>query len=267
MAVGDQTSPSDSSNRTLVESWNGSSWVAQPTPNEGENDDLSSVSCSSPTSCMAAGEYQDGVGVVQTLIESWNGHAWRIVASPNQGDEVNNGLAAVSCTTPDFCIATGGSSGVNTLIESWDGSTWSLDISPSPGSDLNDLSGVSCTSATWCSAVGVYQDNGGPLLTLVESWNGSAWSVSPNAFEAGELSSVSCVSSTDCVAAGIVIGRSTLVEAWNGTEWSVSSTATFEDGDQLNGVSCSSHSLCVAVGDFFYPNEEILQTLIETGSG
>ena len=51
----------------------------------------------------------------------------------------------------------GNSSGVtSTLIESWNGTRWSVVPSPSPGTGGNDLYGVSCVSATACTAVGFY---------------------------------------------------------------------------------------------------------------
>src|SRR5436190_7774794 len=74
--------------------------------------------------------------------------SWRTVASPSrQGD---NGLSAVSCSSPTFCVAVGTyvapKSGPKTLVERWDGQRWSILASPNAtdpfGSQLN---GVSCT--------------------------------------------------------------------------------------------------------------------------
>ena len=58
---------------------------------------------------------------------------------------------------------------------------WKLVASQSPGNDSNELDGVAADSASDVWAVGNYQTNG-VVQTLVEHWNGSAWSVvaSPN---------------------------------------------------------------------------------------
>ena len=84
---------------------------------------------------------------------------------------------------------------------------------PSPAAgragSSSELDGVSCVSATACTAAGQYYNpnSGAGSRTLVESWNGTAWSVvpTPNAGpydDANYLSDVSCVSAAACTAAG-----------------------------------------------------------------
>ena len=65
-----------------------------------------------------------------------------------------------------------------TLIEQWNGSVWSIVSSPNPSTLKDYLSGVTCTSATNCFAVGYYF-NGTDYAeeTLIEQWNGSSWSI------------------------------------------------------------------------------------------
>jgi hypothetical protein len=41
------------------------------------------------------------------------------------------------------------------------------------------LSGVSCTSAKACTAVGYYDNGAGIALTMVEAWNGNKWTIEP----------------------------------------------------------------------------------------
>ena len=60
---------------------------------------------------------------------------------------------------------------------------WSIVSSPNPGtSPYNFLSGVTCTSASQCWAVGYYVNGSGFGQTLIEQWDGTSWSVvaSPN---------------------------------------------------------------------------------------
>ena len=102
---------------TLVERWDGSSWKIQSSPNapdDGPNSfgsSLQSVSCTTASSCMAAGEsgvqpYSSGT---DSLAESWNGTTWTIQSPPNRGP-----LQGVSCSEAAACTAVG-SRGQNTF--------------------------------------------------------------------------------------------------------------------------------------------------------
>ena len=68
------------------------------------------------------------------------------------------------------------------------------------------LTGVSCTSASFCMAVGDYVNSGGHLQTLTEAWNGKSWSlVSPantNSNQSQRVTGVSCTSASFCMAVG-----------------------------------------------------------------
>jgi hypothetical protein len=95
--------------RTLIERWNGKVWSVQPSPNRGNFNELTSISCVSEVSCQAVG----GDGTRQ-LIESWNGHNWSIVPNPSQQGG-NAGLIAVSCVSATSCKGVGDAE----LIESY----------------------------------------------------------------------------------------------------------------------------------------------------
>ena len=114
---------------TLAESWNGSVWAIQPTPNPSatQGSTLSAVSCTSPTSCTAAGNYQSGnvtnFGALQTLVEVWDGTTWSLRSTPNPSPQ-RDLLTGVSCGASQVCTAVGqalDAGGVeSTLIESGD---------------------------------------------------------------------------------------------------------------------------------------------------
>ncbi len=57
------------------------------------------------------------------------------------------------------------------MIESWDGTSWSVVPSPNPATD-DGLEGVSCVSATACTAVGRGLISG-VSKTLIESGTAS----------------------------------------------------------------------------------------------
>jgi hypothetical protein len=191
-----------------------------------------------------------------TLAETWNGSSWSVQSTPNPGGTSSysyNELTGVSCTSASSCTATGlYSAGATqtapgteaTLAEHWNGSSWSVQPTPkvpapSGGTIVaSELDGVSCTSASACTAVGYYQLQTGDMRALPEAWNGSAWAIQsapslPNGGIDPIMQDVSCTSAAACTAAGsqtIVVdaignvSHLTLAEAWNGPAWSVQST-------------------------------------------
>jgi hypothetical protein len=153
-------------------------WSVVPSPSRGTDSLLSGVSCVSATACAAVGDYATNGGPGRTLIESWNGTKWSVVPSPNRaGSNGGTILYAVSCVSATACTAAGSYTHTSTntsidrtLIESWNGTKWSVVPSPNrAGSNGGSfLDGVSCVSATACSATGYYPA-GGRRKTLIES--------------------------------------------------------------------------------------------------
>ena len=241
-----------------------SGWSAVPSPNPGGYDPvyLEAVSCPSTTSCFAVGY----IPWNQALVEHWNGRTWSIMTIPKPtGSPGYAYLNGVSCPSATSCFAVGYSqsghapNAFSTLVEHWNGHTWSIMTSPNPvgsGTPNSYLHAVSCRSTTSCFAVGNTVFHG--ARTLVEHWNGHAWSIvtSPNpaGFEYHTLGGVSCPSTTSCFAVGISQGSTVraLVEHWNGRTWSIMTrpTPTGSDATDLSHVSCSSTASCVAVGSY-----------------
>ena len=263
IAVGGSFSPTGSP--TLAERWNGTSWSIQATPNPtgAQSSQLSGISCTSPTACTAVGNYTDSTGTQRTLAERWNGTTWSIEKTPNPAGATASGLSGVSCTAATACTAVGeftDSSGTQqTLAEAWSATGWSVQTTVNPsGATASALTGVSCRSATACTAVGNSTDSSGTQTTLAESWNGTRWAVQttpePSGAAAGGLTGVSCTSVSACTAVGDYTDahgiQLTLAEGWNGTTWAVQSTPNpyTLTGDVLEGVSCTSASVCTAVG-------------------
>jgi hypothetical protein len=132
--------------------------------------------------------------------------------------------------------------------------TWRIDSVPSPHVSVTkpaELSSVSCPSVSMCVAVGSYLDaSENPSGALVESWNGTSWSVqSTPAVSGASLASISCPSATMCMAVGSISSSTPLAERWNGSDWSVDSGASSPSGHGgLAAISCSSATACMAVG-------------------
>jgi hypothetical protein len=215
---------------TVAERWDGTSWTVQSTPNPGDGNGLSGVSCTSATSCTAVGGsvYSSRILTVGgPTAERWDGASWTVQNAgfyPGNVDGPAGPLSAVSCPSAKACIAVGwafGSSGAHVgLAERWDGASWTAQIPPNPqGTTASGLSGVSCTSATACTAVGGYDSSTGTSLTLAERWNGTSWRIQTPVFGVinSGLAAVSCPTATTCVAVGnyTAMGQQrTLVERW-----------------------------------------------------
>jgi hypothetical protein len=246
-------------------------WTVVPSANRkpirGRHDnELYGISCVSASSCTAVG-FSVYHASPKTLIETWNGTAWSLVPSPNTS--ADNILSGVSCVSVTACTAVGTAYSrrhtYKTLIESWNGTAWSVMPSPNParGTGVDRLFGVSCVSASACTAVGYdAAKSGGPLKPLVVTWNGTTWSRVhvPRPGISGALNSVSCAGTAFCTAIGgySVSRRVTknLVETWNGTSWSVVPAP----GDGLFSVSCIAATACTAVGG-------VASTLAESWNG
>ena len=261
VAVGDYYAHATGRYLTLAESWDGTKWSIQTTPDPSPYDNyLSGVSCISATDCSAVGQAGNSpVAQATTLAEVWNGSTWSVQSTANPAGSNLTYLQSDSCIPPGSCQAVGVSRDSfvvdHTLVEALDGTTWSIESSPDPvGAVGNNLQSVSCTSSTWCAAVGIYGSYG-PYEALSEIADGSSWSLEatpevPGATDT-ELASVSCESSTFCTAVGWSFGDgdiATLAESWDGTAWSIVPTPNIANPPQLYGVSCPSPTSCLAVG-------------------
>ena len=200
-------STSDSSaERTLVEHWNGTKWSIVPSRNRSDSIDngLTGVSCPGTTTCFAVGHSRTNL-VTKTLVERWDGTSWSIVASPNPPGTAQSELSGIVCRGEAKCFAVG--SGHGTLIERWNGSKWSIVTSPNPtGATGASLTGVSCPGATRCYAVGDFFKGGSAPQRLVETWNGTSWSIvatpAPSGTIRSSLNGIACVTTTTCFAVG-----------------------------------------------------------------
>jgi hypothetical protein len=196
---------------SLIERWNGKAWAIQASAKAARNTWLFGVSCTSASACIAAGYQNPGTGDAQLLAETWNGKVWKLTKTPRKSGSQGGIFDAVSCTSATACTATGTSFDATapTLAERWNGKAWKVQTTPNPSNYKSSvesvaLDGVSCTSATACTASGQYAP-GGSGAYFAEVWNGKTWRLQstpePAGFTSGALSGVSCVLSR-CVAVG-----------------------------------------------------------------
>src|SRR6516165_7355973 len=94
-------------------------------------------------------------------------------------------------------------------------------------SGSNSFQAVTCATPSQpqeCWAVGLTVTGLGRAQTLIEEWDGGAWSIvsSPNIGNYDELVDVTCASQGDCWTVGDYSGvtnEQTLIEHWNGSLW------------------------------------------------
>jgi len=224
-----------------------------------------SVSCVSPSACMAVGKAPgtvNGIASTAALAEWWNGTRWTVEKTAVPLGAVLMQVYGVSCAASTFCAMVGNYVDANDnlflLAEVWNGSTWTLAKTARPKSTASrtgdTFSGVSCVKVDHCVAVGYYQPSAGPFQALIET-GGSSWAVATNkAPSGGGLDGVSCVSATACMAVGDSVNQSSskvsnMAEVLTSTGWKV--TTTPDRGSEENSlisVSCASRAACVAVG-------------------
>jgi len=231
-------------------------WRVQPTPNATmTGGQIQGISCSAATACTAVGSTSNAAGKAAVLAERWNGTTWKRQTTPELGKTVpvsSPALTGVSCPAAAFCEAVGsytvGNTGIG-LAESWNGTAWKRQTFPvPPGSAGVYPEAMSCASASFCEAAGVYQvADQGPWVVFTARWNGTTWQLQHPPQPSGglfppHLDSVSCVSASFCEAGGSSQGAFAL--RWNGTKWTLQ---TLPANAGLEGVSCLSASFCEAV--------------------
>jgi hypothetical protein len=213
------------------------------------------------------------------LIERWTGTAWVLSPSPNKAGAAVNSLDGVSCVAAGAgvsCMAVGSYSESTTgdvfftLTERWGAAGWAVVPSPNVGGRYKSaLDAVSCTSATFCMAVGVWSH--APGASLAEKWDGKTWTITPVSNFPGwtfsQLNGISCLTAANCFAVGgwaIATPTKTLVAHWDGTKWVpiASPSPTGSHGSTLTGVACVG-AKCLAAGSAQKPPTYASATLTE----
>lgn len=161
-----------------------------------------------------------------------------------------------------FVDCTSGGCTISASLDRWNGRRWLQQTIPVPRSAPGVfLSGVSCSSASACTAVGYWDPASCPQYLVVCAnpqplmvrWNGSSWTRQQPPRHAGKigdsLGGVSCPSARQCIA----VGRE--AERWNGSRWMMQRIPRpgvgcfIGNGPSCLSVSCATARLCVAIGN------------------
>ena len=234
-----------------------SDFVIQDTPNpNARGNTLNAVAAISASDAWAVGFQNDNnLNGSRTLIQHWNGATWATVPSPNPGGltsiaclSLNSGnvLTSVAALSTNDVWAVGYFFGCSSFLLKpmalhWNGAQWSN--VPTPKLNTNDnaaFNSVVALAANNVYAVGYKPASNGAVMTLIEHWDGVAWSVvsSPNGNNTGNvLSGVTANSPTDIWAVGDQVAPGvevrTLALHFDGGTWSVVPTPNPVHGGNL----------------------------------
>ena len=228
--------------------WDGTSW----SPAAAVGLDAVTVSCASPTFCMATAGGQATV---------FSGSSWSAPVYVSTADQIES----VSCPSDTFCLAVSAVGIAYTYTSAgWDTGT-SFDV-PFPGVQ------VSCASPTLCAAVDanghalIYNGTWSPLTTLNASqpmnsvscplgssfcmalsdgsyytYDGTTWSAA-TPLDPGKPSVLSCASPTYCM-----VTDGSTVFVLTGISWASSPAPNAPVHGFTYSISCPTPSFCLAV--------------------
>jgi hypothetical protein len=172
-------------------------------------------------------------------------------------------LTDVSCVSANFCAAVGSSltstrSARIPLALIWNGARWRETATPLPkGGSVGYLSSVSCTSSSYCVAVGNYFKNKSSDIPVAITWNGRAWTTRALPSLAGGqpyAEGISCAAARHCVV-GFVANPmpksgQVFIDVLTGATWAVHALTPPKGSEfaSFNSVSCVSATHCVLAG-------------------
>lgn len=276
-AVGSVGMSSDQSENAFFATLAGSAWSTRvEVANGPPNANLYGVSCPSASVCYGVGMYESLSGADKPFVETYTGGAWalQLIAMPQEA--VAAGLFGIACTSATKCEAvgsfleSGGAGATSDVLEPYAEQLargkWTAVRVASPKTATGaGLDGVSCPSPTTCYAVGDWSNASSPQQPFVAKFVGTRWSttaIKPPAAEIRPvLVSISCWAVGRCVAVGTYFKDKNFfgdVETLSKTTWKASTAIAPSGGvwTELQGVSCASATLCVAVGDYEAGNSQ-----------
>lgn len=237
-----------------------SSVQSTPNPEGASETAFKGMSCRAAlAACMAVG-YSVKSGKKTAFAVGWSESKWVTQAMPEPEGAISSELHGVDCPTTTFCVAVGSytvsGGSIWAMSATWNGTSWTLQTPSKPaGSIRTVLLDASCSSASACTAVGIYRDSGGLQTSFVQRWNGTSWSHQSSPNPVGSTNTVfqgvSCATGSFCVAVGDWNnGKSwqPMAQAWNGSTWALDTTPNPEGATEtiIEGVACRTG--CISVG-------------------
>jgi hypothetical protein len=234
------------------------------------------ISCSSATQCAGGGGYittsRDYSAALLTLsAKRWTNIRATLPTGAVASQFTPAALESVSCPSATACFAGGNyanARGYQPMLLAWAGKKWTATEAPLPrGANSNpdaSVSGISCPSPQWCTAVGQYdagQDQYGLILQRSKGkWTASRAPVPPGADAIGGLTAVSCPTVKLCFAGGWDrtddgAVQQMLLLTWRKGKWADVKLALPRNAvaslyPETDAVACPTATRCVAVGSY-----------------
>jgi hypothetical protein len=233
---------------------------------------LAAVVALSADEAWAVGSVTDADGLSRPLVERWDGSSWAIAPQLGLGDGTDASLSGVTATASNDVWAVGGVRSLvgprRTLVLHWDGSRWS--VVPSPGLDgqPNALTAISATAPDDAWAVGTAFTADGRSRSLLEHWNGIAWSVAPTSSPGSGAQALGDVATWSNLAGGAgawavgFAGASARTERWDGTAWAAAPIRIQAGMADLRGASALGQDDVWVVGGRLDPATHAMQALV-----
>ncbi len=251
------------------------------------------ISCVTATDCLGikgSSPLNGGNLRVPATIARWNGSGWRRAHLRLPAGTRSADLYAVSCRAAKSCLVVGDyytgkteSAPSHALALVYNGTSLKpMPPMPRPKSrNWVTLRGVSCTTTRHCVAVGMASGDpselGGPSqVSLIETWNGTKWTLHTAAAPTGTevtLSGVSCVTAAFCLLTGeISTANNTklFLDSWNGRKLTVMKPAPVGGGASFqlaSDVSCGTRASCMVTGAVLSAGGNSIDALTEVWNG
>lgn len=276
-AVGSVGMSSDQSESAFFATLSGSAWSTSVEVADGPpNASLYGVACPSTSACYGVGMYESLSGADKPFVETYTRGAWALQLIPMPHGAVAAGLFGIACTSATKCeavgsfLAPGGPGATSYVLEPYaeqlaHGKWASVRVASPKTATGAGLDGVSCPSPTTCYAVGVWSNASSLQQPFEAKFVGTRWSTTPIKAPAAEirpvLVSISCWAVGRCVAVGTYFKDKNFfgdIETLTKTTWKASTASAPSGGvwTELQGVSCASATLCVAVGNYEAGNSQ-----------
>jgi len=228
---------------------------------------LQAISCPSAQFCVAVGSYKPTATTWLPAAEVFSDGVWHAVALPIPA-HFESGLftvmTGVSCASTTSCVAVGIDHSGDLLVERLSGNVWHPIVIPATGAAAAKyMEAISCTTSSSCVAVGTFVGSAGSYGAAVtisgDRWTARRLPLPYNGIGIQPLvglGSIWCQSSSSCVAVGSYGGVAShasipFADVLSNGKWYATTLPTPPAPDQqsfLNSVSCTSVTLCVAVG-------------------
>ena len=239
-------------NSSLIVHWNGTTWAQSLATRIGY---FNGVATDARADAWAVGG-TNWFSPSKTFIEHWNGTSWTRAPSPSPGEGgYLNAVTAISRTDAWAVglIGPGGSGApgnTTPLIEHWNGTSWTQVPCPIPAHG-GQFTSVSATSPADVWAVGFTggdASNSKGQQTLIEHWNGTAWTRVPSPNPAAGQNFLKGVAATSPASAWAVGNTSlsshqnAVILHWNGMSWTqVPSNSGAADAELQSVATASGH--------------------------